>query len=117
MLHQEQVEQARKLLHYLESRGTAMADGIYRNPVGDYICPKHAALEREVFFRHGPFAVGLSCRLPMPGDYMTHDCAGVPILLVRRDDGSLGAFLNVCRHRGARLAEGCGKAARAFSCA
>src|SRR5262249_14491253 len=37
------------------------------------------------------------------------------ILLVRRDDGSLGAFLNVCRHRGARVAEGCGNA-KLFTC-
>ena len=28
----------------------------------------------------------------------------MPILLVRRPDGSLGASLNVCRHRGARVA-------------
>jgi phenylpropionate dioxygenase-like ring-hydroxylating dioxygenase large terminal subunit len=47
---------------------------------------------------------------------MTHDHAGVPLLLVRRGDGSLGAYLNVCRHRGARLAEGCGSGARTFSC-
>ena len=35
---------------------------------------------------------------------MTHDYTGVPILLIRRPDGSLGASLNVCRHRGARVA-------------
>jgi phenylpropionate dioxygenase-like ring-hydroxylating dioxygenase large terminal subunit len=28
--------------------------------------------------------------VPKPGDYMTHDHTGVPILLVRRQDGSLG---------------------------
>ena len=39
-----------------------------------------------------------------------------PILLVRRGDGTLGAFLNVCRHRGARVAEGCGAGSRGFSC-
>ena len=44
------------------------------------------------------------------------------MLIVRRLDGSLGAFLNVCRHRGARIAEGCGSdkfgsgGARSFSC-
>jgi len=117
MLRQDQVEQAHKLLGYLASHTTAMAASVYRNPVSDYICPKQAAQERELFFRRGPFAVGLSCLLPTAGDYMTHDHAGVPILLVRREDGSLGAFLNVCRHRGARLAEGCGKGARGFSCA
>jgi phenylpropionate dioxygenase-like ring-hydroxylating dioxygenase large terminal subunit len=47
---------------------------------------------------------------------MTHDYAGVPILILRRADGSLGAFLNVCRHRGARIAEGCGKDAKSLSC-
>lgn len=117
MLHQDQVEQARKLLHYLATRSTAMAESVYRNPVSDYTCPAQAERERELFFRRGPFTVGLSCLLPAPGDYMTHDFAGVPILLVRREDGALGAFLNVCRHRGARLAEGCGKGARGFSCA
>jgi len=32
---------------------------------------------------------------------MTHDLTDVPILLVRRQDGTLGTFANVCRHRGA----------------
>ena len=116
MLRQDQVEQARKLLAYLETRRTAMAEGVYRNEVSDYTCPQQAARERELFFRRGPFAIGLSCLLPAAGDYMTHDYAGVPILLVRQEDGSLRGLLNVCRHRGARLAEGCGAGARGFSC-
>jgi phenylpropionate dioxygenase-like ring-hydroxylating dioxygenase large terminal subunit len=116
MRHQDQVAEAHKLLSHLETRTTAMADGVYRNPVADYTCPRQGALEREAFFRHGPINIGLGCLLPQPGDYMTHDCTGVPILLVRRADGSLGACLNVCRHRGARVAEGCGTGATSFSC-
>ena len=116
MLHEEQVKQARKLFTYLETRTTAMADGVYRNEVGDYTCPKQLACEREVFFKRGPLNIGLSCLLPSAGDFMTHDYSGVPILLVRHEDGSLRAFLNVCRHRGARLANGCGRNARGFSC-
>jgi phenylpropionate dioxygenase-like ring-hydroxylating dioxygenase large terminal subunit len=54
--------------------------------------------------------------LPNPGDWMTHDYTGVPILLARRPDGSVSASLNVCRHRGARVAEGCGSGAGSFSC-
>jgi hypothetical protein len=38
MEHEEQVEQARKLLAYLESRTTAMAQDVYRNPVREYVC-------------------------------------------------------------------------------
>ena len=116
MRHQDQVTEARKLLSYLETRTTAMADGIYRNPVTDYTCPKQAALERDAFFRRGPINIGLGCLLPRPGDYMTHDYTGTPLLLARRPDGSLGAWLNVCRHRGARVAEGCGAGATSFSC-
>lgn len=116
MLHQDQVAEARKLLGHLEHRTTALADTVYRNPVSDYTCPKQAAAERDLFFRRFPLCIGLSCLLPQPGDFLAHDYAGVPVLLVRQRDGSLRAFLNVCRHRGARLAEGQGNAARDFSC-
>jgi len=93
-----------------------MADSVYRNSVSSYTCPRQAALEREMFFRRGPINIGLGCLLPNPGDWMTHDYTGVPILLTRRPDGALSASLNVCRHRGARVAEGCGSGAGSFSC-
>ena len=41
------------------------------------------------------------------GTYLAVDAGGVPIV-VTREDGELRAFLNVCRHRGAVLADGCG---------
>ena len=75
MLHHDQVEQARKLLAYLETRSTATADGVYRNEISDYTCPKQLAREREVFFKRGPFTVGLSCLLPKAGDFVSDDYA------------------------------------------
>lgn len=113
--HDEQIRQGEKLLKFLDEKTTAMAGDLYANPVSDYVCPDQARAEMEKFFRKGSINIGLSCLLPKPGDYMTHDLTGVPILLVRRQDGSLGAFLNVCRHRGARVAEGCGNAG-VFTC-
>jgi phenylpropionate dioxygenase-like ring-hydroxylating dioxygenase large terminal subunit len=115
MKHEDQVVQGRRLLCYLDEKTTAMADDIYANNISDYVCAKQAAAEKEQFFRKGPINIGLSCLVPNPGDFMTHDLTGVPILLVRQQDGSLAAFLNVCRHRGARVAEGCGNAKR-FTC-
>jgi len=112
----KQIAEARKLLAHLDDRTTALADGIYRNPVTDYTCPQQAEREREVFFRDGPINIGLSGLLPRAGDWMTHDYAGAPILILRRADRSLGAFLNVCRHRGARLVDGCGNGAKSLSC-
>lgn len=116
MRREDQIVEARRLLDYLDKRTTALADTIYRNPITDYTCAKQAASERELFFRKGAFNVGLSALLPKPGDWMTHDYAGVPILLARGADGRLGGFLNVCRHRGARVADGCGSGERDFRC-
>jgi phenylpropionate dioxygenase-like ring-hydroxylating dioxygenase large terminal subunit len=116
MRRHDQIAEARKLLAHIDNRTTALADGIYRHPVTDYTCPGQAARERALFFEDTPLNIGLSALLPRAGNWMTHDYAGLPLLLARRDDGSLAAFLNVCRHRGARIAEGCGDRARSFSC-
>ena len=116
MRRQDQIVEARKLLGYLEKRTTALAEDVYRNPVGDYTCPQQAERERELFFRKGAFNVGLSALLPNPGDWMTHDYSGVPILLSRDREGKLGAYLNVCRHRGARIANGSGSGEKDFRC-
>jgi choline monooxygenase len=35
-----------------------------------------------------------------PGDVMPRQLAGVPIVLVRGDDGVVRGFVNICRHRG-----------------
>ena len=52
---------------------------------------------------------------PRPGSYLVATAGGLPVLIVRDDAGKLRAFLNVCRHRGSRSADGCGHA-RALSC-
>lgn len=55
--------------------------------------------------------------LAAPGDFVTHDLSGVPLLVVRGDDGEVKAFLNVCRHRGTRVEDlPCGNGKRAFVC-
>ena len=80
MRREDQIAEARKLFAHLDQRTTALADGVYRNPVTDYTCPQQAARERELFFHDGPINIGLSALLPRPGDWMTHDYAGVPLL-------------------------------------
>jgi phenylpropionate dioxygenase-like ring-hydroxylating dioxygenase large terminal subunit len=54
--------------------------------------------------------------MPEPGDYLTDDFSGVPILAVRQTDGSVKAMINVCRHRGARVASGHGNAGTGLVC-
>jgi phenylpropionate dioxygenase-like ring-hydroxylating dioxygenase large terminal subunit len=105
----------KRILAYLDEGGTAMAPAPWHNDVATYHCPRQLASEMDVLFRHHPLLMGLSCDWPQPGDWRTDDHAGVPILVVRGRDGLLRAFLNVCRHRGAKVAGGCGNAGL-FTC-
>lgn len=47
--------------------------------------------------------VAHSSQVASPGDFITRDLLGTPVLVVRNQDGSAKAFLNVCRHRGATV--------------
>src|SRR4030095_5031229 len=42
-------------------------------------------------------------QIPQPGDFFSTYMGEDPVLVVRDTQGQLGAFLNVCRHRGNRL--------------
>jgi len=62
--------------------------------------------------------VCLSKELPEPGSYLAQTIVGVPIVVTRDAEGRVHAFLNVCTHRGAKVApqtECAGKAGR-FVC-
>lgn len=116
MRHETQVAQLHKIFRYLDTGTTAMGEAAYKQPVSDYICSEQAAREHETLFRASPLLTALSCEMPGSGDYVTDDHSGVPILVVRGRDGRVNAFINVCRHRGARVADGCGGGKSAFTC-
>jgi len=67
-------------------------------------------LRRErarIFARSWQYA-GRAAEVAAPGSFLATDAGGVPLLVVRDQGGELRAFLNVCRHRGAVLTDGCG---------
>jgi phenylpropionate dioxygenase-like ring-hydroxylating dioxygenase large terminal subunit len=115
MDRQQQIDLLKRLLHHLDNRTTALAEAPWRNEVAVYSDPQHAAREQTLLFRQWPLLMGFASEWPTPGSFRTDDYAGVPLLIVRDRDGRLRAFLNVCRHRGAKVAQGCGKA-RLFVC-
>ena len=115
MDRQRQIDLLNRLLHYLETKTTCLADAPWRNKVSVYSDPEHLAREQQILFREHPLVMGFASDWEAPGAFRTDDYAGVPILIVRGRDGQLRAFLNVCRHRGAQVAQGAGQA-RVFSC-
>jgi len=110
-----QVELLKRLLQYVDTRTTAMAEAPWHNDVAIYTDPRHLDREQATLFRRYPRLMGFGSSWPKPGSFRTEDYAGLPILVVRGQDGGLRAFLNVCRHRGAKVAQECGTA-RTFTC-
>ena len=56
-------------------------------------------------------------QIPLPGDFLTTTMGEDPVLVVRDGTGRVGAFLNVCRHRGNRLCRAEYGNAASFTCA
>ena len=58
--------------------------------------------KQSVFSRSWQFVARVD-QLPEPGNYVTTELAGEPIVIVRGGDGELRGFFNVCRHHAAAV--------------
>ncbi len=81
----------------------------YTLPAAWYTDPATFAREQARIFRRAWQYAGLTEELPRPGDFLTRELGGAPVVLLRDRDGQLRAFANVCRHRGSQLVlDACG---------
>jgi phenylpropionate dioxygenase-like ring-hydroxylating dioxygenase large terminal subunit len=113
---EEAMTLARRALAHFLARTTDQAPEIMPMPVSAYTDPDRYRHEIDRVFRRQPIALCLSLELPAPGSYVALELMGVPVLVVRGSDGTVRAFLNVCRHRGAQLCPHGSGSARVFSC-
>jgi len=82
-----------------------------------YTDPEIFRLEQENIFEAGWFCAVLSADLAKPGQFETVQIGRESVLVTRGRNGAIKAFLNVCRHRGARLCtEQKGEVRRSFQC-
>ncbi|MGF1598904.1 MAG: aromatic ring-hydroxylating dioxygenase subunit alpha [Acidimicrobiales bacterium] len=106
----------RMLAHHQAGNTTDMADDVYRNRVDKYVRADRLDAEVDKLFSGLPVLACMTPDVPRPGDYMTLSIADVPVLVARGEDGVVRAFRNVCRHRGACVAEGRGHTDKTFMC-
>ncbi|MGI5328782.1 aromatic ring-hydroxylating oxygenase subunit alpha [Actinomadura nitritigenes] len=93
---------------------TQMAEATLAVPLSYYRDP--AVYEREIaLLKSTPLVVGQSAQLAGPHAYFVRTVLGSSLLVTRDADGEAHVFLNYCRHRGARPAEGHG-VSRRFTC-
>lgn len=76
----------------------------------------HQADLDVIFYKQWLFA-GHSTEIPKKGDFFTFSVGTENVIVTRQADGTLKAFNNICRHRGARVClEGKGSVGRTFTC-
>jgi choline monooxygenase len=90
-------------------------------PARFYVDAATVARERQAVFDRGWHLLAHASRLRDPGDHVVADCAGLPVIAVRGNDGAGGpgeirAFHNVCRHRAGPIAQCDGLAAKSLRC-
>jgi phenylpropionate dioxygenase-like ring-hydroxylating dioxygenase large terminal subunit len=84
-------------------------------PKSVYVSPEFAEAEQRHIFAQDWLCAGRADALREPGDYLTMEIAGEPVIILRDRDGALRGMSNVCRHRMSTLLEGRGQV-RAIVC-
>jgi phenylpropionate dioxygenase-like ring-hydroxylating dioxygenase large terminal subunit len=107
---------ARRALGHLKSGTTDQAPAVMDLPIAAYVDTERFHREFNTIFLRKPQGLLLSVEVPEVGSYVARTILGKPLLIVRGSDGVVRSFLNVCRHRGAKVCkEGVGKTSR-FVC-
>jgi choline monooxygenase len=85
-------------------------------PPAAYTDPEWFAREQRLVFARTWHVVAHVDQLAQPGDFVSVRVGGAPIAIVRTAAGELGAFHNLCRHRGMVMLAGCGNTADDIEC-
>ncbi|MBW3566777.1 MAG: Rieske 2Fe-2S domain-containing protein [Proteobacteria bacterium] len=85
-------------------------------PAPFYTHPGSPSAERHCVFARSWQLVAQIGQLADSGDHVVAEIAGIPIIVVRGEDGELRALHNVCRHRAGPLATCNGRGARNLVC-
>ncbi len=101
-----EIELVERVFAQHAARTTSLAEAGTRVPAGQYVSDEHHRQEAASLFRHAPVFACMSVDLASPGDRMSFESGGVPIVVVREAQGDVRAYVNVCRHRAAPLVRG-----------
>ena len=104
-----------RIADHLARQTTDMALTNLEVPIRNFIDRDRAEAEVSLM-RRMPLIACRGSELPESGNFITRKILGTPLIIVRRSDGSVASYLNMCRHRGGRIErEECGFR-RAFVC-
>lgn len=113
----DQLQQmARQEVENLRQNRIDLAPEVLKVPTANYHNPERWQQEIDQVFKRVPLALGFSNEFASAGSYRALKVTGVPIIMVRAEDGAMHAFVNMCSHRGNYVVpEGSGSA-KSFRC-
>ncbi len=112
----EELGLIREIIGLAERKSAWLDADVAHSPISRYSSPERYERERAMILRRLPIAAARSDDLTGPRSFRTMRLSGLPILMTRGDDGVARVFLNVCRHRGARLERADNGCKRIFTC-
>jgi benzoate/toluate 1,2-dioxygenase alpha subunit len=78
-------------------------EGVFRLHRDIFADPQLFELEQKYIFERTWVFLALDSQLPKPHDFITTSIGRMSVLVARNAKGKIGAFLNVCRHKGTTL--------------
>lgn len=112
----DRAHRIQRALDHLRDGTTDLYAEITPLPASDYTDPLVAARERDLVFGRVPSIIAHSSEVPDPHSFITLKLPRNNAIIVRRADGRVRAFVNACRHRGAKLVEEASGQCKIFSC-
>lgn len=105
-----------RLIEHIVNRTTDLGTHDLLVPISNFTSPERAQAELALL-RRLPVVAGHRSEIPEPGNYLTRDVLGTPLIMLRQSDGSVASYINMCRHRGGRVATEEKGSKRNFVCA
>lgn len=104
-----------RIFNHIDNGTTDLGNTIWKEPVRNYYSQERFDAEIALL-RKSPIPYCPSAGLPENGSYIARRASGTPLLVVRGEDGVVRAFINACKHRGMKVADGSGCKKKAFVC-
>ncbi|TCL09555.1 phenylpropionate dioxygenase-like ring-hydroxylating dioxygenase large terminal subunit [Shimia isoporae] len=106
----------REIIGLAEQKSAFLDAEIAHSPISRYSSPERFEREMALVFRRRPVVAAHSSELESENAFLSKDFLGLPLLLTRDGEGKAHAFLNVCRHRGAKIERETSGCKRVFTC-
>ena len=105
----------KELVQHIQNNTTDQAESNLIVPTSHFTSPERLAAEIRLL-KSKPVIVGHVSDIPDPGSFFTREFLGIPLLVVRQQNGSVAVFRNMCRHRGGRVEDAPSGKRQLFMC-